>query len=598
VADNSILPKAQSQLVDTAGRPTRAFYDFFRKMVNGFQSQLDSLTAIVATLAKVVASLGGNPDGSGIIDVQHELDAKVDKTTSVYGAQSLTGGGNLYSDAYLSLVGDEDAPTALSFYGVLNDDLGRGWQHFTDNFAALDDGDGNYTLDLADLADSGTGTFKLITRDAKGRVSGTADGTTDDVPEGSTNLYFTDARAQAAVVASSITEGDTTHSPSGDAVFDALTLKIDSSEKAAANGVATLGADAKLDPGQLPALAITETFVVDDEAEMLALDCQQGDVAVRTDESTSYILTAEPASTLSNWQELLTPTGGVTSFNGRTGSVTPASGDYTPAQVGAEPAITAGTTAQYWRGDKSWQTLDKTAVGLGNVDNTSDAGKPVSTAQQTALDAKQDAGYLTGSATIIRLHNSSGDSSGGAIWITSTPTFSYRIDGVQQFAVTSGGNFAPDPDNTRNLGGASNRWSVVYAATGSINTSDGREKTVVAPLTAAELAAAADLARAIGTYQWLASIATKGAEDARQHAGLTVQHAIEIMRLHGLDPMRYGFICYDQWPAEPAVIDPETGDEIEPAREAGDRYSFRHDELLLFLARGFAARLDALEAAA
>lgn len=36
-----------------------------------------------------------------------------------------------------------------------------------------------------------------------------------------------------------------------------------------------------------------------------------------------------------------------------------------------EPTITAGTTAQYWRGDKSWQTLDKTAVGLPNVDNVS-----------------------------------------------------------------------------------------------------------------------------------------------------------------------------------------------------------------------------------
>lgn len=57
---------------------------------------------------------------------------------------------------------------------------------------------------------------------------------------------------------------------------------------------------------------------------------------------------------------------------------------------GKEPAVTAGTTSQYWRGDKSWQTLDKTAVGLANVDNTSDAGKPVSTATQTALNAKQD----------------------------------------------------------------------------------------------------------------------------------------------------------------------------------------------------------------
>jgi microcystin-dependent protein len=56
-----------------------------------------------------------------------------------------------------------------------------------------------------------------------------------------------------------------------------------------------------------------------------------------------------------------------------------------------EPVITAGTTAQYWKGDKSWATLDKTAVGLGSVDNTSDVSKPVSTAAQTALDSKQDA---------------------------------------------------------------------------------------------------------------------------------------------------------------------------------------------------------------
>jgi hypothetical protein len=34
-------------------------------------------------------------------------------------------------------------------------------------------------------------------------------------------------------------------------------------------------------------------------------------------------------------------------------------------------------------------TLDKGDVGLGNVDNTSDASKPVSTAQQTSLDGKQ-----------------------------------------------------------------------------------------------------------------------------------------------------------------------------------------------------------------
>lgn len=66
-----------------------------------------------------------------------------------------------------------------------------------------------------------------------------------------------------------------------------------------------------------------------------------------------------------------------------------------PALSSKEPTITSGTTGQYWRGDKSWQTLDKTAVGLGNVDNTSDINKPISTATQTALNAKTDNSTLT-----------------------------------------------------------------------------------------------------------------------------------------------------------------------------------------------------------
>lgn len=50
---------------------------------------------------------------------------------------------------------------------------------------------------------------------------------------------------------------------------------------------------------------------------------------------------------------------GVVSFNGRAGNVVPQAGDY-----------------------------DKEMVGLGDVDNTSDLAKPISTATQTALDAK------------------------------------------------------------------------------------------------------------------------------------------------------------------------------------------------------------------
>ena len=92
--------------------------------------------------------------------------------------------------------------------------------------------------------------------------------------------------------------------------------------------------------------------------------------------------------------------------------------------IAVEPTITAGTTGQYYRGDKTFQTLDKTAVGLANVDNTSDANKPISSATQTALNAKQDTLTLTttgtsGAATLVGStlnipQYSGGGASGGA----------------------------------------------------------------------------------------------------------------------------------------------------------------------------------------
>jgi hypothetical protein len=74
-----------------------------------------------------------------------------------------------------------------------------------------------------------------------------------------------------------------------------------------------------------------------------------------------------------------------------------------------EDKITAGTILQYWRGDKTWQTLDKNAIGLDQVDNTSDADKPISDATQLALDNLQldvdnkvakDGDTMSGSLTI------------------------------------------------------------------------------------------------------------------------------------------------------------------------------------------------------
>lgn len=51
-----------------------------------------------------------------------------------------------------------------------------------------------------------------------------------------------------------------------------------------------------------------------------------------------------------------------------------------------------GQILKYHAAENKWKhhTQVKADVGLGNVDNTSDVNKPVSTAQQTALNAKQD----------------------------------------------------------------------------------------------------------------------------------------------------------------------------------------------------------------
>ena len=102
---------------------------------------------------------------------------------------------------------------------------------------------------------------------------------------------------------------------------DAATKNYIDAKIGANNGIAPLDGSGKVPTDHLPALAITETFVVNSQANMLALTAQTGDTAVRTDVSKTFILTASPASTLGNWQELLTPTDAVQSVDGSTGAI-------------------------------------------------------------------------------------------------------------------------------------------------------------------------------------------------------------------------------------------------------------------------------------
>jgi hypothetical protein len=83
-----------------------------------------------------------------------------------------------------------------------------------------------------------------------------------------------------------------------------------------------IGADGKLSTFIIPALAYTETYVVNSEAEMLNLTAAgAGDVAVRTDLNQSFIMSGTDPTLLDSWTMLLTPTDSVISVNGQSGVV-------------------------------------------------------------------------------------------------------------------------------------------------------------------------------------------------------------------------------------------------------------------------------------
>lgn len=86
------------------------------------------------------------------------------------------------------------------------------------------------------------------------------------------------------------------------------------------SSVVQKGADGKIDASVLPSIAIIDSFPVPNEASMLGLQCERGDIAIRTDLGRSFILTDLPPSKLSNWRELTSTN--VTSVNGQVGAVT------------------------------------------------------------------------------------------------------------------------------------------------------------------------------------------------------------------------------------------------------------------------------------
>lgn len=145
--------------------------------------------------------------------------------------------------------------------------------------------------------------------------------------------------------------------------------------------------------------------------------------------------------------------------------------------------------------------------------------------------------------------------------------------GAPRLVIDGGGIMRPGGDNSQSLGAGSFRWSVVYAATGSINTSDRDDKEQIGDIPDEWLDAWADV-------EW-SRFKFKGR--TRWHVGLVAQQVYEAFAAREIDAFDIGLCCFDEWEAVDAIeeVRDENGEIVtpfQPARDAGARWGLRYSE--------------------
>lgn len=196
----------------------------------------------------------------------------------------------------------------------------------------------------------------------------------------------------------------------GTAANSAVTDFVAATEKGANNGVATLGVNGKIPSTQIPAISFQNVNVVNSDATMTAISgAQVGSIAIRTDNNNNYVLSALPATTLSNWIALATPLY-VSTINGIVGpNVNLTTNDvpegnsnkyYTDARV--RSAISASGPLSY---NASTGNFSMTAASASANGYVSSADWATFNNKQTALTAGVDyatpAGNITGNAANV-----------------------------------------------------------------------------------------------------------------------------------------------------------------------------------------------------
>ena len=143
-----------------------------------------------------------------------------------------------------------------------------------------------------------------------------------------------------------------------------------------------------------------------------------------------------------------------------------------------------------------------------------------------------------------------------------------------------GGTYVrPITDGSTNLGQSSRRWNTVYAAVGTINTSDQNEKQQIRDLSDAERSVAAEIKSLIKTFKFNSAVELKG-DEARIHVGVIAQDVKAAFQNHGLDAHDYALFCEDSFYVDADGVEhPEDAEGRTESKRLGVRYS----QLLAFV---------------
>ena len=133
--------------------------------------------------------------------------------------------------------------------------------------------------------------------------------------------------------------------------------------------VPILDSNWKLATSTLPWVALTDTFTVSTSSDLTSLSsADQWDIAIVTTENKTYVLSQAPYSTASNWKQILSPTGWVTSVNGSTWAVTVS--EFTPWGTTTTGYVVTKTADGYeWAAPSGWSTTITVTLAAANWSN-------------------------------------------------------------------------------------------------------------------------------------------------------------------------------------------------------------------------------------